>query len=157
MIVIKRSLKNRITRVTLLATLALAATAAVAIASIVPKASGTYTNRGVGTANYRYISFQVTKHGSTYEVKNFGINCFANNNNIGAVYAKNLAKVSSTHTFSYKGAATEYHNGQPEGSATLDITGKFVSSTKATGKVTYTAKSKLSGCPGSSFSAYWAK
>ena len=61
-------------------------------------------------------------------------------------------KISSAQTFSYKGPATRVKEGAPAGSVTLTMSGKFVSSTKATGNASFSG-AKVAGCPPKSFTA----
>lgn len=140
-----------------LAFVGLLVAAAVAVAAVAPKTSGSY-HTGSGNSR-KVISFDVVKEGKAFGVGNFGIYCSANANDIGAIFLAKAVKVSASDSFSYKGSAQQYHNGLPEAGAkaTLDMSGKFVSSTKVTGRATFATNKKLAGCPKSSYTATWSK
>lgn len=130
----------------------LVGTAALAFAAGTSPKTGYYET---SKTSHRTVNFSVVKKGKALEVENFGLNCFTNDNDIGALYIPESkhVKVSKSGTFSYKGKATHFHNGGLDGTGTLKVSGKFISSTKVTGTASYTATPKLTGCPSGSFKA----
>ena len=79
------------------------------------------------------------------QITNFGIYC-STSKSFGSIFLTKHPKVSSAGKFSYNGTAQHYQGGQPIGNATLKLSGRFVSATKATGQASF-SKAKLKGCP----------
>ncbi len=131
-----------------LLTLAVVATGALAAAASSP-ATGSYTS----SKSPKNVQFDVVKHGSGREIKDFGIYCFKSGNNVGAVLALHNMTVTSSGKFSYKGKARRMQDGVPSGKATLNVSARFVSATKAEGTAKYTAKPAEAGCPAPTFTA----
>jgi hypothetical protein len=67
-----------------------------------------------------------------------------------------LAAAPKPRTGSYSGTARHIANGTFAGSAKIKLSGKVVSSTKATGTASF-SKAKQSGCPGKAFTATESK
>jgi hypothetical protein len=134
------------------AVLALPATAALAHSTITPKTGGIYSS----SKSHKSVSFTVVKKGKKLQVVYFSISCYVSGSKFGAIYASNVGTISSSGEFSYNGHAAQFMNGTIVGSATLEVSGKFVSSTKATGTASF-SKAKLSGCPSKSFTATRSK
>lgn len=128
---------------------AIVATSALAAALSSP-ATGSYST---SKTSHKKIAFDVAKKASGREIKDFGIYCYKNANDIGAVLATHDMKVAKSGKFSYRGTARRVRDGVPSGTATLTVTGSFVSATKAKGTATFTAKPALPGCPGRIFAA----
>jgi hypothetical protein len=118
-----------------------------------PKPKTGYYQSGKGQ---RYVAFSVAKQHGKYEVTNFTIQCFVNDNSLGAILLPRATRVSTNGSFSYNGAAKHLANGTLAGSARIKLSAKFVSSTKVTGTASF-SKAKQSGCPGKSFTATVSK
>jgi hypothetical protein len=125
-----------------------AVAAPLAIAAGVAPQTGSYSSSKSG----KNVSFQVVKRGKGYDVSNFGIYCRKSSSNFGAVVLTKALKISSAGAFSYRGPAMHIQQGQPVGSVTLHLSGKFATSTKATGSASFRGAS-ISGCPAHSFTA----
>jgi hypothetical protein len=104
----------------------------------------------------RYVALSVAKKHGKYKVTDFTIQCFVNDNSFGAILVAGPTSVLANGSFSYSGTARHLANGTLAGSATIKLSGKFVSSTKATGTASFT-KAKQSGCPGKAFTATVSK
>jgi hypothetical protein len=104
----------------------------------------------------RYVAFSVAKQHGKYEVTSFTIQCFVNDNSLGAILLAGPTSVLANGSFSYSGSAKHLANGTLAGSATIKLSGKFVSSTKVTGTASF-SKAKQSGCPGKAFTATVSK
>jgi hypothetical protein len=104
----------------------------------------------------RYVAFSVTKQHGKYEVTNFTIQCFVNDNSLGAILLSGPTRVSANGSFSHTGTARHLANGTLAGSATIKLSAKFVSSTKVTGTASF-SKAKQSGCPHKAFTATVSK
>jgi hypothetical protein len=131
----------------------LAVTAIPVALAAAPKPKTGYYTSGKG---HRYVAFSVAKQKGKYQVVSFTIQCYVNANSAGAILASGSATVSSTGSFSYNGSAKHIVNGTLGGSAKIKFSGKFVSSTKATGTASF-SQAKQSGCPGKSFTATVSK
>jgi hypothetical protein len=91
-----------------------------------------------------------------YRLVHFGIQCTVSPSDLGGYILSNGPTISSSGTFSYAGKVGIYRNDMPApvGSAMLKLSGRFTSSTKATGTAIITgAKPALQDCPGASFAA----
>jgi len=117
-------------------------------AALSSPADGSYTT---SKTSPRKIVFDVVKNGRA--VRDFGIYCYKNANEAGAVLATHDMRVSKSGKFSYRGTARRVSDGVLAGTATLTVSGSFVSSTKAKGTAKFTAKPRLRGCPGPTFAA----
>jgi hypothetical protein len=132
----------------------LLAAAAVPVAlAAAPKPKTGYYKSGKGQ---RYISFTVAKQHGKAKVTDFTIQCFVNDNSIGAILLAGPTSVSANGSFSYNGTARHLADGTLAGSARIKLSGKFVSSTKVTGTASF-SKAKQSGCPGKAFTATVSK
>jgi len=139
---------------------ALVAICGVLFAAVVPVALAVaptpktgYYKSGKGQ---RYVAFSVAKHLGKYEVTSFTIQCFVNDSSLGAILLAGPTRVLANGAFSYSGTARHLANGTLAGSATIKLSGKFVSSTKVTGTTSF-SKAKQSGCPGKAFTATVSK
>ena len=103
----------------------------------------------------RYVTFSVAKEHRKYKVT-FTIQCFVDDNNLGAIQLSGPTSVLANGSFSYSGIARHVANGTLAGSAKLKLSGKFVTSTKVTGTASF-SKAKQSGCPGKAFTATVSK
>jgi hypothetical protein len=132
----------------------LLAAAAVPVALAAAPAPKTgYYKSGKGE---RYIGFSVTKAHGKSKVTDFTIQCFVNDNSLGAILLAGPTSVSANGSFSYSGPAKHLADGTLAGSARITLSGKFVSSTKVTGTASF-SKAKQSGCPGKAFTATVSK
>jgi hypothetical protein len=131
----------------------LAATAVPVALAAAPKPKTGYYKSGKGQ---RYIAFSVAKQHGKSRVMDFTIQCFVNDNSLGAILLSSPANVSANGSFSYNGPAKHLANGTLAGSARLKLSGKFVSATKVTGTASF-SKAKQSGCPGKAFTATVSK
>jgi hypothetical protein len=104
----------------------------------------------------RSVTFSVAKKHGDYRVTDFTIQCFVNGNSFGAIMLTDPASVLGNGSFSYSGTARHLANGTLAGSATVKLSGRFVTSTKATGTASF-SKAKQSGCPGKAFTATVSK
>jgi hypothetical protein len=104
----------------------------------------------------RFVAFSVAKQHGGYEVTSFTIQCFVNDNSLGAILLAGPTSVSANGSFSFSGPAKHLANGTLAGSATIKLSGEFVSSTKVTGTASF-SKAKQSGCPGKAFTATVSK
>jgi hypothetical protein len=130
------------------------AAAAVPVAlAAAPKPKTGYYQSGKGQ---RYVAFSVAKKHGKYQVTSFTIQCFVNDNSLGAILLAGPTSVSATGSFSYNGTARHLANGTLAGSAKIKLSAKFVSSTKVTGTASF-SKAKQSGCPGKAFTATVSK
>lgn len=140
---------NRILSRGAIATLAVAAVPMAALAAVhALPATGPYAS----SKSHKSIQFDVAKKGSGREIKDFGIYCKSGSNS-GAVLAMHDMTVTKSGKFSYKGKARRVSDGVPSGTATLTVSGKFVTATKAKGTASFTAKPRLVGCPAKAFTA----
>ncbi len=117
-------------------------------AALSSPANGSYTT---SKTSPRKIAFDVVKKGRA--IRDFGIYCYKNANEAGAVLATHDMTVSRSGKFSYRGTARRVSNGVLAGTATLTVNGSFVTTTKAKGTAKFTANPGLSGCPGQTFVA----
>jgi len=128
-----------------------------ALAQITPKANGGgYVSKAKSSSHPSYVGFSVVKRGTKYRLVHFGIQCTVSPSNLGGYILNSGPTISSAGTFSYTGKVGVYKNDMPTpvGSATLKLSGRFTSSTKATGTAIVTgAKPTLQDCPGESFTA----
>jgi hypothetical protein len=129
-----------------------AAAVPVALAAA-PQPKTGYYQSGKGQ---RFVAFSVAKQHGKYEVTNFTIQCFVNDNSLGAILVSGPTTVSANGSFSYSGTARHLANGTLAGSATIKLSGNFVSSTKVTGAASF-SKAEQSGCPGKAFTATVSK
>ena len=129
-----------------------AAAVPVALASAPKPKTGYYKS----AKGQRYVAFSVAKQHGKYEVTSFTIQCFVNDNSLGAILLAGPTSVLANGSFSYGGSARHLANGTLAGSATFKLSGKFVSSTKVTGTASF-SKAKQSGCPGKAFTATVSK
>jgi hypothetical protein len=90
------------------------------------------------------------------QVTDFTIQCYVNGNSFGAILLAAPTSVLANGAFSYIGTARHLANGTLAGSATVKLSGKFVSSSKATGTASF-SKAKQAGCPGKAFTATVSK
>jgi hypothetical protein len=104
----------------------------------------------------RFVAFSVAKQHGKYEVTSFTIQCFVNDNSLGAILVPGPTSVSANGSFTYSGPAKHLANGTLAGSATIKLSGEFVSSTKVTGTASF-SKATQSGCPGKAFTATVSK
>lgn len=104
----------------------------------------------------RYVAFSVAKEHRKYKVTGFTIQCFVNDNSLGAIQPSGPTSVLANGSFSYTGTARRVANGTLAGSARLKLSGKFVTPTKVTGTASF-SKAKQSGCPGKAFTATVSK
>jgi hypothetical protein len=125
------------------------ATAVPVALAAAPQPKTGYYKSGKGQ---RYVAFSVAKQHGKYEVTSFTIQCFVNDNSLGAILFAGPTTVSANGSFSYSGTARHIANGTLAGSATIKLSGKFVSSSKVTGSASF-SKAKQSGCPGKAFAA----
>jgi hypothetical protein len=143
---------RRAARVAICGLLAAGAVVPVALAAAPKPKTGYYQS----AKGQRSVNFSVAKLHGKYEVTNFTIQCFVNNNSLGAILSAGPTRVLSNGTFSYSGTARHLANGTLAGSAKIKLSGKFVSSTKVTGTASF-SKAKQSGCPGKVFTATVSK
>jgi hypothetical protein len=126
---------------------------------ITPKTGGAYTGKAKNPSRPSYVGFSVAKDGSKYRLIQFGIQCVVTPSNLGDYYLGKGPVVSSSGAFSYRGKVGVYQDDMPKpvGSATLELSGRFTSSTQATGTAIITgAKPKLKDCPVSAFTARYS-
>ena len=129
-----------------------AAAVPVALAAAPTPKTGYYTS----AKGQRYVAFSVAKQHGKYDVTSFTIQCFVNDNSLGAILLAGPTRVSANGSFSYSGSARHLANGTLAGSATIKLSAKFVSATKVTGTASF-SKAKQSGCPGKAFTATVSK
>lgn len=141
-------------RAALLALCAVVSAAAVPVAlAAAPKPKTGYYQSGKGQ---RYVAFSVAKQHGKYKVTSFTIQCFVNDNSLGAILLSGPTSVSAKGSFSYSGTAKHLANGTLAGPAKIKLSAKFVSSTKVTGTASF-SQAKQSGCPGKAFTATLSK
>jgi hypothetical protein len=132
----------------------LLAAAAVPVAlAAAPTPKTGYYKSGKGQ---RYVAFSVAKQHGKYKVTGFTIQCFVNDNSLGAILLSGPTSVLGNGSFAYSGAARHIANGTLAGPATIKLSGRFVTSTKVTGTASF-SKAKQSGCPGKAFTATVSK
>jgi hypothetical protein len=144
--------QRRAALVAICAALFAVAAVPVALAAAPKPKTGYYTS----AKGQRYVAFSVAKKHGKYKLTDFTIQCFVNDNSLGAILLSGPTSVLANGSFSYSGAARHLANGTFAGSATIKLSGKFVTSTKATGTASF-SKAKQSGCPGKAFSATVSK
>jgi hypothetical protein len=124
----------------------------VALAAAAKPQAGYYTS----AKGQRSVAFSVARQHGRYVVTNFTIQCFVNDNSLGAILFAGPTSVSGDGSFAFSGSAKHIANGTLAGSATIKFSGSFVSSTKVTGTASF-SKAKQSGCPGTAFTATVSK
>jgi hypothetical protein len=129
-----------------------AAAVPVALAAGPKPKTGYYTS----AKGQRYVAFSVAKTHGKYKVTDFTIQCFVNDNSLGAILLAGPTSVLGNGSFAYSGTARHIANGTLAGPATIKLSGRFVTSTKVTGTASF-SKAKQSGCPGRAFTATVSK
>jgi hypothetical protein len=126
--------------------------------SIKPKTTYVYTSY---TKSGKGVGFSVAKHGKGYRLVDFGISCVVNAGNVGGYLIPEAKEptISPSGKFSYKGKVRVSKDDQfVPGSATLNLSGRFLSSTKVklTAVISH-PKPALKDCPGKSFTVRWTQ
>jgi hypothetical protein len=130
-----------------------AATAVPVALAAAPKPKIGYYKSGKGR---RSVAFSVAKQHGKYEVESFTIQCFVNDNKFGSILLASPTKVLADGSFSYRGSARHIANGTFAGSASIQLSGKFVSSAKVIGTASF-SKAAQPGCPAKAFTATVSK
>jgi hypothetical protein len=129
--------------------------------AITPKGNGgSYISPVKNSSRPSFVSFSVVKQGHRYRLSHFGIQCVVSPSNVGNYILQKGPTISSSGAFSFTGKIAVYKANKtgPIGSATIKLSGRFTSSTKAKGSaVISNATPTLSGCPGESFTASYVQ
>jgi hypothetical protein len=122
-----------------------------------PKTTGVYQTAATGRF-VRFVVSKVTKTGTQKRMLNLLVECAVSGKASGYYYLGKGPLISSRGTFSYSGSVSVYKARSAHvGTAKLVLSGRFTSSTAATGTAVISHSSpRPSGCPGSSFTARYS-